>query len=100
MAVALQPEAAHVDDFAAFDHPGQLTIEEFKKLESRVCYKVSADPDAAMRELKESVGKVAASLAQLSHRFAAVEAKLGIETIETIEDVKPPPPDDDATPES
>jgi len=79
---------------------GQLTIEEFKKLESRVCYKVSADPDAAMRELKESVGKVAASLAQLSHRFAAVEAKLGIETIETIEDVKPSPPDDDATPES
>ena len=98
--MALQPEAAHADDFAAFDHPGQLTIEEFKKLESRVCYKVSADPDAAMRELKESVGKVAASLAQLSHRFAAVEAKLGIETIETIEDVKPSAPDDDATPES
>ena len=37
-----------------------------------------------MREIKESVGKVAASLAELSRRFAAVEAKLGIETIEDV----------------
>ena len=54
------------------EQKGALTLDEFQRLEERVCVKRAADPEEALREVSEKLDK-------LSRRFRRIEKKLGLD---------------------
>ena len=63
------------------DGKGCLSLDEFQKLQERVCIKKAADPDKEIADLKQMVSQTNAALAAMAKRFDRIEAKLGISPV-------------------